>query len=173
MSKRKTAFERLLDILPGFHGYRRKEFLREDDRLARNYLVRVLDETIHALEDVEAFIVDRDFPTAERLDEIMRDLRKLADEIRWAEHGYTPHYNIVKVREEELMKLIDFDASLVDDVHALKKLVEEMREDALKGNPVREKAYELYRTINGLKEKWLKRLEIITGSKPRESSSEG
>ncbi len=166
MSKKKTVFERILDYIPGFHGYRRKEFLREDDRLVRDYLVRVLTEAIHALEDVEAFIVDRDYPTVERLDEIMRDLRKLMDEIRWAEHGYAPHYNISKVREEDLMKLVDFDASLVEDVNGLKAFIEEMRDDAFKGNPVREKIYELYNRIKKLQDTWLKRAEIICGYKP-------
>ena len=172
MSERKTGFERLLDLLPGFHGYRRKEFLREDDRIVRNYLVNILSEAIRVLEDVEALIIDRDYPTADRLEEVLRDLRKLTDEIRWAESGYSPHYNIVKVREEELKKIIEIDEGLISDVEGLKKFVEDMRNDAFMGNPIREKVAELYNTIYGIRQKWLKRIELIMGYTLRKQGSE-
>jgi hypothetical protein len=56
MSRREYIFKKLLNILPGFRGYRKKEYVREDDKLVREYLVKVLTEAMRDLEDAIANI---------------------------------------------------------------------------------------------------------------------
>jgi hypothetical protein len=82
MSRREYIFKKLLNILPGFRGYRKKEYVREDDKLVREYLVKVLTEAMRDLEDAIANIAEYDFKTAELSDNTLRDLRTVADKIR-------------------------------------------------------------------------------------------
>ncbi len=163
MSKKKTLFEKLLNIIPGFHGYRRKEYIREDDRLIRDYMVKLLEDSVRTVEDTIAVLVNNDYSSAERLDEVLRDLRRIREKICGSEDGESPHYNIVKIREEELELMRDLDVDIIEYINSVKEYVEKMRDEALRGNPVREMIVELYKLIKSIEDKWLDRDKIIKG----------
>jgi len=163
MSRREYIFEKLLSILPGFRGYRKKEYVREDDKLVREYLVKVLTEAVRDLEDAIANIAEYDFKTAELFDNTLRDLRTAADKIRWAEHGYSPHFNIVKVREEDLAKMRDIDSSLVENVEKIRDFVSDIKKESLLKNPVRDKVQDLVKLLDDVKVKLVEREKVLKG----------
>ena len=163
MAKKQAILEKLLNVIPGFHGYRKKEHLREDDKLIREYMVRILEEAIRDLSDALTYLAEYDFSTAERFDNVMRELRLVTDKIRWAEHGYAPHYNIVKIQEEDLEKIREVDALLVEKVEKLRDFISTVRNDAMMGNPLRDKIPEILRLINDIRSGLLEREKIIRG----------
>ncbi len=163
MVRKEALLEKIMNRIPGFKGYRQREALREDDRLVREYLVRLLEEGIRSLSDALAYLAEYDFSTAERFENLMRDLRLLTDKIRWSEHGYAPHYNIYKIEQEDLTKILEIDSSLIDDVERLKNLLEEIKNDALMGNPVRDKIPEILRMINTIRQELMEREKIVHG----------
>lgn len=163
MVKKQAVLEKLLNIIPGFHGYRKKEHLREDDKLIREYMVRILEEAIRDLSDALTYLAEYDFSTAERFDNVMRELRLVTDKIRWAEHGYAPHYNIVKIQEEDLEKIREVDALLVEKVYELRDFIGTIKNDAMMGNPLRDKIPEILRLINDIRSGLLEREKIIRG----------
>ncbi len=163
MVKKQAILEKLLNVIPGFHGYRKKEHLREDDKLIREYMVRILEEVIRDLSDALTYLAEYDFSTAERFDNVMRELRLVTDKIRWAEHGYAPHYNIVKIQEEDLEKIREVDALLVEKVEKLRDFISTVKNDAMMGNPLRDKIPEILRLINDIRSGLLEREKITRG----------
>jgi hypothetical protein len=163
MVRRSAALEKLLNILPGFRGYRKKEYIREDDRLIREYIVKILSEAARDLEEAIANLAEYDFKTAEIYDNILRDLRTVADKIRWAEHGYTPHYNIVKIQEEDLEKIREIDGGLVDDAEKIRSFVSDLKRDTVLKNPVRDRAPQLAQLISDLRSQLIEREKIVRG----------
>ncbi len=163
MVKKQAVLEKLLNIIPGFHGYRKKEHIREDDRLIREYMVRILEEAQRNIEDAVAVLAEYDFSTAERFDSLMRDLRIVTDKIRWAEHGYAPHYNIVKIQEEDLEKMREIDAGIVEKVEALRDLTVKLRDDVSMGNPVRDYIPKFMAAIREIKSLLMERDKVIHG----------
>ncbi len=163
MVKKQAILEKLLNVIPGFHGYRKKEHLREDDKLIREYMVRILEEAIRDLSDALTYLAEYDFSTAERFDNVMRELRLLTDKIRWAEHGYAPHYNIVKIQEEDLEKIREVDALLVEKVEKLRDFIGTVKNDAMMGNPLQDKIPEILRLINDIRSGLLEREKITRG----------
>jgi hypothetical protein len=163
MVRRSAALEKLLNILPGFRGYRKKEYIREDDRLIREYIVKILSEAARDLEEAIANLAEHDFKTAEIYDNILRDLRTVADKIRWAEHGYAPHYNIVKIKEEDLEKIREIDGGLVDDAEKIKSFVSDLKRDTVLKNPVRDRAPQLAQLISDLRSQLIEREKIVRG----------
>ncbi len=161
--KKQAILEKLLNIIPGFHGYRKKEHIREDDRLIREYMVRILEEAQRDLSDALSILAEYDFSTAERFDSLMRDLRIVTDKIRWAEHGYAAHYNIVKIQEEDLEKMREIDAGLVEKVESLRDTAAKLRDDASMGNPVRDYIPLLMKSIREIRALLLEREKIIHG----------
>jgi len=98
--REKTWLEKLMDVLPGFKGYRRREYIREDDQSIREYLTRILSESTSILNGVtRELALSGNMKAAMDLDDIVREIRVLTDKIRWTPHGYKPHYDIVKFKE--------------------------------------------------------------------------
>lgn len=163
MVKKSALLEKLLNVLPGFHGYRRREYIREDDRLVREYLVKILSEAIRDLEESIVNLADYDFKAAEIYDSILRDLRTLTDKIRWAEQGYAPHFNIVKIQEEDLERIREVDGSLLDDVEKIREFTSNLKKDTIYRNPVRDRAPELVKLLDDLRTQLIEREKIVRG----------
>jgi hypothetical protein len=115
--------ERILAALPGFRGYKEKELRRESDRLIRNHLYQRLSEARKDLKEVFQKLSDH------RLQEVLTDMDRfimrfdrVAEKINHASYGYAGFFNVVKIDEPKLDKMVEFDNGLMDDVT---KIVEE------------------------------------------------
>jgi hypothetical protein len=112
--------ERLVDKIPGFKGYQNRELRRDVDRMQREYLSQRFGE-LKATVRRSA----RDYTDAgqigilhlfERLD---RDLDGMSQAVRFADYGASGLFDVIKIYEEELDKLYQFDLSVIDDLEAL------------------------------------------------------
>jgi len=115
--------ERILAELPGFRGYKEKELRRESDKLVRNHLYQRLMEAKKDLKEIFQKLSDS------RLHEVLTDMDRfimrfdrVSEKINHASYGYAGFFNIVKVDEEKLDKMIEFDTNLLGDVE---KIIEE------------------------------------------------
>jgi heme oxygenase len=116
-------YERILAALPGFRGYKEKELRRESDKLIRNHLYQRLSEARKDLKEVFQKLSDH------RLQEVLTDMDRLimrfdrvSEKINHASYGYAGFFNVVKIDEPKLDKMIEFDNGLFDEVA---KIVEE------------------------------------------------
>jgi hypothetical protein len=115
--------ERIVAALPGFRGYKEKELRRESDKLIRNHLYRKLSEARKDLKETFQKLSDH------RLQEVLTDMDRfimrfdrVAQKINHASYGYAGFFNVVKVDEPKLDKMIEFDNGLMDEVS---KIVDE------------------------------------------------
>jgi hypothetical protein len=107
--------ERILAELPGFRGYKEKELRRESDKLIRNHLYQRLSEARKDLKEIFQKLSDN------RLHEVLTDMDRfvmrfdrVAEKINHASYGYAGFFNILKIEEEKLDKMIEFDTGLMD-----------------------------------------------------------
>lgn len=160
--------ERILGQLPGFRGYKEKELRRESDKLIRNHLYRRLTEARNDLK--EAFQKLSDSKMHEILTDMDRFIMRfdrVSQKINRASYGYAGFFNIVKVDESKLDKMIEFDNGLLDGVE---KIVTEA--DAFKKEIVKQK-FEKTRSrldnlgdmLESLEEAFDGRDEVIKGVK--------
>jgi len=122
--RNKAGDERLLEkiarMVPGYAGYKDKELRREADKRQRDYLARRLSEEKSRLESANARMAERMLLDAlGASDRVARRLEKIIDRVRFASYGYAGFFDIAKVREEELDRIYELDASLLDDVQAM------------------------------------------------------
>jgi hypothetical protein len=116
----KNWFERLLEKIPGFRGYKKKEIRREADKIERVYIAERLDGCLAKLDDVKLDLLKRG--TVESLAEVdvtMRKLRTLRDRIQFADYGYAGLMDPTKVGEGKLDELMAFDRSLETDAGSI------------------------------------------------------
>jgi len=164
----RTLFERILGELPGFRGYKEKEIRRETDKLIRNHVYRKLMEARKDAKEVFQKLSDQ------RLHEVLTDMDRLVmifdrvtAKINHASYGYAGFFNVLKVQEEKLDKMIAFDNELIgraqkvlDDTVVFKGEV--MKREFKKA---REHIEKLRDSLESLEEKFDERGEIILGVK--------
>ena len=118
---REEADERLLEklarMIPGYGGYKDKELRREADKAQREYLSRRLRQQKEELQSQEGDMANRGFLDAlGETDRTARRLERAMDRIRFASYGYAGFFDAVKVKEDELDLLYEFDERMVRHV---------------------------------------------------------
>lgn len=159
-----ALLERILAELPGFKGYKEKEMRRETDKLIRNHLYRRLSQARNDLKDVFQQLSER------RLHEVLTEMDRLimrfdrvAEKINHASYGYAGFFNILKIRERKLDKMITFDSDLIDHVKEILDETTVFKGEVMKNEleRVREHVQKLRNSLESLEEKFDGRGEII------------
>jgi len=113
--------EQLANAIPGFKGYRDKELRRDADRLEREHLASQLEQCKKTLDQVS-----RDITRSGSLDAMndvetaRKKLAKAVARIRYADRGYAGFFDAIKVDEQALERVYQFDLGLLSDVQAVR-----------------------------------------------------
>lgn len=127
MGKEKGLLEKLELIIPGFHGYKKKELLREDDRLIRNYVYMKLKEARDKVRELMLSALNGEiFIPVTKLDRIWKELDLAGSKIKNAPAGYAGLFDRIKVKEEELEELKKQDVMIVVMIEDLLSLINEL-----------------------------------------------
>ncbi|MFC2173645.1 hypothetical protein ACFLU6_13610 [Acidobacteriota bacterium] len=117
----KNWLEKIADNLPGIKGYRDKEQRRDTDKRLREYIADQIDGVRKDLSDIQSILAgEGKLPLLDDVDKLDRRLQQAADEIRFASYGYAGLFDAVKIREQELDEIYQYDAALLDVVDHLK-----------------------------------------------------
>lgn len=126
--------ERIAAFLPGFRGYKEKELRRESDKLIRNHLVMKLSGAKTDLRAISQKLADRRyFDVLTDMDRLNAKIDRVVAKVNHATYGYTGLFDAVKVKEEALDRMIQFDSNLIDEVTALTAEVDGFKADLSSG----------------------------------------
>lgn len=128
---------RLLGHIPGFAGYREREQRRTADKLLREYLAGLLQETLGALRAVAGERARAaELTHLAALGRLTNRLEHATDQIRLADYGYSGWYDAVQVNDAELDRLYEYDLSLrqfIGDIAATVRALGACPDDRLPG----------------------------------------
>ena len=158
--------ERIVAAIPGFRGYKEKELRRESDRLIRNHLHFKLSESKDDLKSVFQKLSDRRyFDVITEMDRLMAKVDRITEKVNHASYGYAGFFNIVKVTEENLDHMIDFDNKLVGEAEGLAADVDAFKAEIAKGETknVKETVQSIADKVEAFEETFDKRAEVILG----------
>ena len=164
--KQMRLSERILAAIPGFRGYKEKELRRESDRLVRNHLYRGLSQAKSSLKDVFQKLSDRRlFEVLTDMDRLVAKFDRVAAKVDHASYGYAGFFNIVKVEEANLDRMIDFDKRLIDDVEKIVNEAEAFKAEVLKQEIKKagEHIQHLVETLEAFEKMFDSRGEVILG----------
>jgi hypothetical protein len=127
--------EKIAAALPGFRGYKEKELRRESDKLIRNHLSLKLSRDKDNVRAIAQKISDkRYFDVLTDVDRLVAKMDTITEKINHASYGYSGFFDIVKIKEENLDRMIAFDNSLVDGVNTLTDAVDALKAELLNGD---------------------------------------
>jgi hypothetical protein len=158
--------ERIRAALPGFKGYNEKELRRESDRLIRNHLTLKLSHTKNDVRSIFQKITDRRYlDVLADMDRLTAKIDRVTEKVNHASYGYSGFFDIVKVKEENLDRMIAFDNQLVEYVNALAAAVDNFKSQLTAGDygELKDKIQTVTEKLEALEDVFDKRKEVIMG----------
>jgi len=156
-----SRLEELMDKIPGIGGYRRKEQRREADKLLRMHIARELEGYLKRLGEVQYTLATQgrlDVNLA--LERATTKLQLLIDRLKTASYGYAGLFDAVKVDEEVLDRLYDFDERMLDAAAELEASIAQLEQTA-EGEDLMTQANGLIRHLEALNSTFSQRQDVI------------
>lgn len=158
-----SGLEKLAAKIPGYRGYKEKEVRREADKLLRDHIYRVLAEQRRRIEDIQADLGVAQIEAVEALGKARRRLQTLADTVRTASYGYAGLFDAVKVKEDQLDALYDFDDQLLAQSESIGEAVDSLQAALDRDEGVSSAISELTETVTRLRDVYNRRRDVLTG----------
>jgi hypothetical protein len=157
----RNLLERLMAKIPGFRGFQDRELRRDVDKLLREHLAAELGRVKSALREQARRYTDAgQIAALGGFDRIDRTLDGLSQAVRFADYGATGFFDPVKIYDEELARLYEFDLSVLDDVAALDAALGQVPAPGA-GDPGA--ALEaLEQAVRAVDDKWKRRKEVVS-----------
>jgi hypothetical protein len=159
--------ERIAAALPGFRGYKEKELRRESDKLVRNNLTFKLSKDKDNVRSIAQKIADKRYlDVISDIDRLTAKMDRITEKVNHASYGYAGFYNIVKIKEEQLDRMITFDNQLLDEVNALTASIEDLKTQLLSNNfsNLKDKIQTIADKFELLEDTFDKREQVILGA---------
>ena len=164
LTKEKVAviFKSVARIFPGIPSYQEREGLRSQDKIIREQLAARIDEQANHIQEIQIKLTNKAIlqPLA-HLDREAPKMMRLADTIRFASYGYAGLFAGVKVDEQKLAQLYDYDLSLHQEIEELAVAVgnlQQRQDDEWKTDPLDD----FQQAMNRLEERLAKRKSVFT-----------
>ncbi|MEM3700322.1 MAG: hypothetical protein QXL57_05595 [Candidatus Bathyarchaeia archaeon] len=131
VQKERGLLERIMGYIPGYRGYKEKELRRESDRLVRMEVVNRLKAAKTAFRRKfanPALIQKLSSEDTFRFDTLTARIDRVTQRIDRAVAGYAGMFDAIKVKEDKLDTVLEYDVSLIEKAEAIKADVEKVNE---------------------------------------------
>jgi hypothetical protein len=158
--------ERIAAALPGFRGYKEKELRRESDKLIRNHLYLKLSKDKDNIRSISQKIADKRYlDILPDIDRLTAKMDRITEKVNHASYGYAGFFDIVKIKEENLDRMITFDNQLLDSVNTLTAEIDALKAQLLSGDysNLKDKVQGIADKFELLEDTFDKREEVILG----------
>lgn len=108
-----TLLEKLERMVPGFRGYRERDWWREDDVLIRKRVSEILDDARVRVERLITVMKKKSVGAALRLDDLRLELIKASQMLKHAERDAAVIFDKEHMKDKDLEELLKLDYELV------------------------------------------------------------
>ena len=106
--------EKLVGKIPGYKGYKEKEMRRDSDKLLRDALAAQMAVLRQRMDDLQKQMISAGrFEYLDEMGNATTKLQTFIDRVQKASYGYAGLFGAVRVKEDELDRLYDFDNQLM------------------------------------------------------------
>jgi hypothetical protein len=108
-------FKKIASKIPGFSGYIERQNRRAADKMLRESIADQFEELWNRVGNIQKDLVNQgELLVLDDLETAVTKLRTFIDKVRTASYGYSGFFDAIKVNEEELEKMYNFDSALLD-----------------------------------------------------------
>ncbi len=125
VTEEQDIFKKILGKIPGFSGYFDRQNRRAADQLLRQVVADRFEEQWQRLSGLQRdFISQGEIASVDDLEAAAIKLRQFVDRVRTAAYGYAGFFDAIKINQEELAQLYQYDLSLLESVDAVKNAID-------------------------------------------------
>ncbi|HEY5118750.1 MAG TPA: hypothetical protein VII90_04775 [Anaerolineales bacterium] len=111
----RNLIEKIGAAIPGFKGYADRNSRRDADKLLRETVATRFEQQWSRISGLQRDLINQgSIEAVDDLEAAAIKLRTFIDRVRTASYGYAGFFDAIKVNETELVKIYQFDASLLD-----------------------------------------------------------
>jgi hypothetical protein len=158
--------ERIAAALPSFRGYKEKELRRESDKLLRNHLYLKLSKGKDNVRLISQKLADKRYlDVLPDIDRLVAKIDRISSKVNHASYGYSGFFDAVKIKEENLDRMITYDNQLIEQVTALTDSIEAFKAQLASGDymGLKDKIQGVTDKFDMLEDAFDKRQEVIMG----------
>ena len=157
-----SFLERIKRYIPGYDGYVNRDNSRELDIQLRNTLAKNLDSNKTKLKNtILNLSKSGKLFESDGIDKIEKRIETSAAKFRSAARGYSGAFDVVKIKEEKLNQIYEFDASMLEDVTEIGNLCSELENYTKANTDIKETQDKLGTSLDTLLKKFDERENIL------------
>ncbi len=162
--RERGTIESFFGKLPGYKGYKEKEMRREADRLLREALVRDFTLQLDRITPVQNAVLDNiGIEWMKDIAAVKTSLQTLIDRIRHAPQGYAGFFDAVRVKEDDLDRLEEFDRQLVGELSKVSAAMDELEGATSDPTALKAALANVGNTVKAAADLFAQRSKVITG----------
>jgi hypothetical protein len=121
----KDIIGKIRNFLAEYVGYVDRENRREGDKLLRETIEKRYDEQWSRISELQKqFIEAGKLENVDELEAAAIKLRAFIDRVKGAAYGYAPFFDAVRIHSDELERLYQFDAALLEGVENVARAID-------------------------------------------------
>jgi hypothetical protein len=159
-------FKKLASYIPGFRGYVERQNRRDADKLLRDTVARRFEEQWKRVSQLQSDLVSNGMIAyVDDMEKAAIKLRTFIDKLSTAPRGYSGLFDAVKINEEELKAIYQFDAAFFDLAEQVGRAVDNVEQTISDESGLPAAIRNLTSLARLAVETYEKRSEAVTGSK--------
>jgi hypothetical protein len=120
--------KKIQSFIPGFRGYRKGEDLRDADRMLRTQVADRLSKERRGLEECRGMLVTSyGSKEIDMIGGLINQFKKVEGLVTHAEMGYSGLVADIQIKEDELNKLYEYDASMIDHIASIDASIDSLK----------------------------------------------
>jgi hypothetical protein len=158
--------EKIMLLIPGFHGYKEKEIRRESDKLLRNQIYQKLSSAESQAKDTYRSLVNQGInDTWDDTDHLMARLDRVVERINHSEYGYAGFFDVTKVKEPDLDRMMDYDMQLLQMTDTVTTAIQGLKDSVDNGHvqDTKGKISDAMKAVDALETAYNGRKDVILG----------
>ncbi|MBT3389226.1 MAG: hypothetical protein HN413_02330 [Chloroflexi bacterium] len=124
-------FKKIAGKIPGFGGYIERQNRRAADKILRETIADRFEELWQRVSSVQAdFVSQGELLVLDDLEKAALKLRTFIDKVKTASYGYSGFFDAAKINEEELARVYEYDAAMLDLVDEVGRAIDNVAASA-------------------------------------------
>ena len=162
IKSKESFFERIKRIIPGYDGYANRDNARELDTQLRGQLALKLEQNRSKIrETVSNYSKNGRLFQASDMDKIEKKNDTAIAKFRSAARGYSGAFDVVKIMDDKLSKIYDFDTSLITGVEEIGVMFDNLLSISEANQDTREAESKVYAALSNLINKFDEREAVL------------
>jgi len=118
-------FTRILGKIPGFKGYIERTSRRNADKILREQITLEYTELWKRIGEIQSDMASSgELLYLDDLETAATKLQTFIDKVSGAAYGYSGFFDAIKIKEEELAKIYEFDAALLQGADEIGRAID-------------------------------------------------